>query len=207
MECKPSVHGDIQRYFQGTYVKLKEFGDKLFYLESVNKEQVVLVDENKDNFVILLEEADPYHLEYVLPHRAVFPFRDSVSLLQRIPAKQYHRGCCGENTRIVDIFTNTTYEIHFRSLTAYIAKPNYVDVQSALFDKASKKLVGVAITDRISFGRLSQAFYVDNRVVGTFNRDKSQVEMVHAFFKPELAALFQKANLPMEFLDASGKRI
>jgi len=207
MECKPSTYNDISRYFLHSYVKLREFGDKLLFLESVNKERCIFVDADSELFEVILEESAPYHLEYVLPRRAVFAFRDSVYLLQRVPARQYHRGCCDENTRILEVFTGQRVDVNFRSLTAYVAKPSYVDLNTALFERVSKRTVGVPLTNRISFSRLNQLFYVDTIPVATFNREANAIMMKHDQFYPELSRLSTKANLSLEFVNASGKRL
>lgn len=184
MKFVPSNADDIRRYYEGTYVKLREFGDKLFQLTKVygNRDgdyEVVLTDSEDNVFSILLEEDEPYHMEFSLPHKACFAFSNSVYMLQRIPARQYKKGITGENTSITEVFTGQPLNLSFKRLEAFVQKMSYVPLNSALFDKKPAKIVGVPLSSRFSFHCPTQCFYVDHLQFAHFNREKNLIEPTH----------------------------
>lgn len=209
MQLYSDDYQDISKYYKHTYVKLPQFGDKIFFVQSIQRERVELIDEEAHLFHIeLAEVGEPaFSLEYVLPHRAVFGYKGSVVLLTRIPARQFRRGCCTDNTKIMDLFTGRGLEVNFTTLQAFVNKPNYFSLREALYQEFPKTMVGVAITDRFSFHRNTQALYVDHQHIATFVRERGQFEVHRPIFLPEIRNLYTMCDLEMEMLDASGKTV
>lgn len=200
MKFSPSNVDDIRRYFERTYCKLPEHGDKLFYLEEVvgtdEGWEVRLKDSNQDVYAILLEEEVPYEMNFALPHRALFPFKNSVLLLERIPARQYKRGINGDNTRLIDVFSGKAVALDFKKLEAFIQKSKYSSVNEALFAKRGTAVVGLALSQRISFYCPEQLFYVDLVPFAKYNREKNIIvpvsDRAYQLFASELKKLVDK---------------
>lgn len=209
MQLYAKEYGDISKYYHGTYVKLPQFGDKIFYVAEVTRERVELHDEAGDLFHIeLAQEDEPaYSLEYVLPHRAVFSYKGSVVLLTRVPARQYSRGCCSANTKMLDVFSGKGLDISFRTLQAFVNKPTYYTLDEALYGEFPKTCVGVALNERFSFHRNQQQLYVDHITIATFIRDSMTWVVNRPIFLPEIKALCSSVKKEMRFLDASGKAL
>lgn len=209
MQLYAKEYGDISKYYHGTYVKLPQFGDKIFYVAEVNRERVELTDSAQDLYHIeLAQEGEPaYSLEYVLPHRAVFSYKGTVLLLTRVPARQYSRGCCSANTKIIDVFTGKGWDISFTTLQAFVNKPTYYTLDEALYGEFPKSCVGVALNERFSFHRNQQQLYVDHIPIANFSRENMVWVVTRPIFAPELKALCSSVKKPMEFLDASGKTL
>lgn len=194
----PSNSDDIRRYYEGTYVKLQEFGDKLFYLRKVRSDangdmEVLLEDSDGETLVILLEEDAPYNMNFTLPHRAMFQYGGSAYILQRIPARQYKRGINTENTRIVDAFSGKVSDLSFKRLEAFVSKAAYSSVNEALYEKKNAKTIGVVLSQRIAFYCPQQVFYLDGIPFAMFNRADNTItpysQKMYHLFAPELAKL------------------
>ena len=78
MLFKSSNANDIEKYYYNTYIKFKEFGDRLFYIQGVTSEKVFGLDENDDYFELLLSDEAPYEVDYILPNKACFSYSDTV---------------------------------------------------------------------------------------------------------------------------------
>ena len=174
---------DIQKYYENTYVKFSEFGDKLFYIQHVGPEKVSGTDDENTTFELYLSDAVPYTVNYLLPHKAVFQWKDSVFLLQRIPARQYRRGLCSDNTMITNIATGKGMDITFNSLKAFVSKPNYSSFSNAFNTKAKTK--AIALSPRMSFLR-SGEILIDNKKIAQFDYTSKKILLLYKIFLPEI---------------------
>ena len=174
---------DIQKYYENTYVKFSEFGDKLFYINSVGSDKVAGVDDENTAFELFLSNSAPYMVNYLLPHKAVFQWKDSVYLLQRIPARQYRRGLCSDNTMITNVTTGTRLDIGFNSLKAFVGKPSYSSFSNAFNTKAKTK--AVALSSRMSYLR-SGYILIDSHKIAQFDYNTKKILMLHKIFLPEI---------------------
>jgi hypothetical protein len=199
MQFKPSVWRDIQKYYQGTFVKFKEFGEKLFYIDVVNAGEIHGKDEDENPFILYLVEEAPYTLEYVLPSRATFNYKGSAYMLQRVPARQYQRGLSTGNTRLIEIPSGKAQSVNFPALKAFVEKQVYPTIKDAIYGKGKEKVL--AVSSRMSFSRPHQALFVDCVQVATFDRARSLFK-VNPLFKPELQELIAKDSWTVEIVNA-----
>ena len=125
----------------------------------------------------------------------LFPSHDknTVFMLQRIPARQYKRGICPDNTQIIDIFSNKPVVLEFKKLEMFINKPGYVSLNEALYGKTGSTVVGVAMGPRLAFNKALQVAYVDCTPVAQFYRSDNKIgplglgnSALYELFKPEL---------------------
>lgn len=206
MELYSSEWKDIQRYYNNTFVKLPQFGDQVFQVREVKPQHVILHDRAGDVYKIdLADEGEPaFSFDYVLPHKAVFFWKNSVYQLARRPARQYYRGCSSENTTITEIFSGRGQSISFESLEAFSMKPQYFTLRQAL-EEPNKKVLGVPLTKRFSFNKQDQCLYVDNRGVAVFDRDAKTFVMFNGMniFAPEVKKLIAESELTYGVIDAN----
>lgn len=180
MKFKQENWRDIQKYYQGTYVKFAEFGDTLHYIENVTQDEITGKDENKDDFVLYLHDSQEYVFEYLLPHKAVFQYGGDAYLLQRIPARQYKRGLCQENTSFTKVTSGERQSLSWQLMTAYTNKQKYFSLKEAIYGKG--KMRSLAVTNRMSYARGNDYLYVDNKVIATFNRESKVLATIPLFF-------------------------
>ena len=190
-----SSSGYIEKYFHGTFVKFKEFGDKLFKITSVSCNSVMGVDQDDMDFELCLSDYHPYEVDYVLPHRAVFQYKDRAMLMQRVPARQYKRGLCDQNVRIVDIGSGETTSIGFPILKSYVTKQKYFTLTEAIKHKG--KLKSYALNSRMSFISATKVLKIDTSKIGFYDSPTNTL-FVNKLFAPDVLSLMKDNNETVE---------
>lgn len=183
---------DIRKYFENTFVKFAELGDKILFINRV-RESVLANDAEGNIYEVLLDDDLPYEMNYKLPHRGLFVYNNDVHILTRIPARQYKRGLCGDNTSIRNVMSGKAIRVDFNTLTAFTDKPAYLSLQEALFGKHVGKNPSVLLSSRIWYSPTKQTFYIGNVPVAQFNRENKKIFFPFAcgkLFEPELRALY-----------------
>jgi hypothetical protein len=193
---------DIRRYYQGSYVKFRDLGDVICHIENVGintveGERVICVTgttSTNDLFTIPLWHDQPYEVEYVLPKKGFFLYKDKLHQLRRVPARQYSRGICMDNTSIVRIERNGTYagaDLTAEILQAYVNKP---DIKfPSLADL--KKTTPILLSRRIAITPATGRVLVDMNTVGETHGESVRVD---ALFYPELSSLLKGSDIKVE---------
>jgi len=194
MFFQQSNYGDIDKYFRNTFIKLKEFGDELFYVGGVSPSCVTGKDQSGEDFELILSDSLPYEVDYVLPSRAIFQSGNRVSMLSRIPARQYKRGLCADNTQLVDVFNGEALPINMESLTGFVNKPRYTTFEEILKGKTPKS---VALNSRFSFHSADLSIRCDLRPVGLIDRPNRKIK-VNSLFLPEIKSLVSLCKEPIK---------
>jgi hypothetical protein len=179
-----SNYVDIDKYYNKTYIKLEEFGDRLFYIQGVSSEKVFGLDEDQTYFELLLGDEYPYTVNFILPHKAIFQHKDSVYMLQRIPARQYRRGLCSDNTQMMNVITGLRIDINFTTLKSFITKQPYLSFKQAFEYKG--KAQHLTLTSRMSFNRRTGEIYMDFRIIAHYDRTKRSITLVNKNFAQEI---------------------
>jgi hypothetical protein len=180
MELKSSNWRDIQKYYDGTFVKINPFVDQLFCITSVSEQAVKgLCNKGQDEFILHLHDDAPYSIDFVLPHKAMFQFGKKALLLYRVPARQYSRGICPENTRILDFIRGEQAEVSWSTLTAYVEKPAYLSLKEAISSKNSS----CALNPRMALDRVNRRLFVDSTCVGTFSENYKHLQVIPALME------------------------
>jgi len=179
-----SNHNDIERYYHQTWVKLPEFGDKLFFIQNVYSNKVTGIDENGDYFELLLDDDYPYAVDYVLPHKAIFQWKDRAVMLQRIPARQYRRGLSTGNTQVVQCDDGERIALSTNLLKAFVEKQRFSPFSMAF--NAKGKIRSIALSPRMWFQRSSGYICIDFQRVAKFDYETKKITMMRPIFRPEI---------------------
>lgn len=195
MKFVPSNNQDISKYFRGTYIKFKEFGDMLFNINYVDSYEVKGVTEEGREFRLFLSENHPYEVDYILPHKSFFQFEDKACMLQRIPQRQYQRGLSMSNTGMNYLGEDDTpkgLRVDFTTLKAFVSKQKFFTLSEAL--KSQNK--SCVLSKRMMFRPVNNTIYIDfipiAKVVG------KDIKMIRPLFKEEIKAFLletMEANL------------
>lgn len=162
MKFCPSTASDIQKYYRQTFVKFTELGDKLLYVQKVEMNEVLCVDSKDDAFVVELREDEPYEMNYTLPHRGLFLCEGGLYQLRRIPARQWRRGICSDNTLITNMLSGKNVPISFDILEAFTNKPVYQQLSAwkednmLLSQRFAVLNTGAIFCDRLSIGNMEK---------------------------------------------------
>lgn len=174
---------DIKKYYEGTYLKFTEFGDRLFRVDHVDQYMVSGEDDTETAFQLFLDDNHPYEVNYLLPHKAIFQWKDNVYMLQRIPARQYKRGLCSDNTMITNVSNGQTVDVNFASLKAFVSKPTYSSFTNAFTSKMKTK--AIALTNRMSYLRTG-FIMMDNVKIAQYDFDTKKIHMMRKVFADEI---------------------
>lgn len=191
----PMYAEDISKYYRHTYVKFKETGDTLYYIRDVNHRMIRGTDQDGTEFELYLSDDHPYEVDYVLPNKSFFQLAKSACLLQRIPAKQYRRGLCSENTRITRIGKTgnlVSLDLSFDVLKAFVSKQTFPSLATVLMKKAP---VSVALSPRFAYVPEIGAILADLNIVAYVDKKEKKIKMVHQIFKPEVQELAKNTDM------------
>jgi hypothetical protein len=199
MLFSPSTYEDIHRYYRHTYVKFPERGDELFYIRNVERHRLSGEHESGDEFELFYSDEKPYNVEFVLPRKSFFQYKNRAYMLQRIPAKQYNRGINANNTSIQSLNRTGQWsnaEICFDLLKAYVAKPAFPSFEQAVTSKG--KMISVAISPRFAYVPETRAIYADHVCVAHVVHPEHKVVVVFSMFLPEILALAKDSIFKVE---------
>jgi hypothetical protein len=156
----PENAQDIDKYFRNSFLKFKDTGDTLAYITSVDKNTVTGTLEDGREFKLYLAKEAPYEVDYVLPHKSFFQFQDHAVLLERVPAKQFHRGLTDENTQLSSRNANGDVKrigLSWDALKAFVNKQKFFTLSEALESKNQS----CVLCSRMMLTPTSKTIFVD----------------------------------------------
>jgi hypothetical protein len=198
----PENRDDISRYYRHSFLKFKEHGDLLFYLDSVDRYTVTGKVEDGREFKLYLSEEHPYEVDYILPHKSFFQYNEHAVLLERVPARQYHRGITSENTILRYRHTSGDVghaELSFNSLRAFVTKQKFFSLKEAISDKSKKSYV---LNSRMMYVPSIRQIYVDFEPIARVDDTTKQtptIKMIKPLFKHELLEALKSNNETLLF--------
>lgn len=165
MQLVSSNWRDIQKYYDQCFIKIRDFGDKIFFVDKVTPEFVLFKDKDGQEGIIYLHDDVPYNLDMVLPHKAMFQIGDTAHLMQRIPARQYNRGITSQNCTIKKLSLSgwSSASVSFINLSGYTEKIAYRPA-----DVVFKREQGSEVlSSRFAYLAHTGAIYCDTKMVGS----------------------------------------
>lgn len=186
MKFVPSNRDDIIRYFRGTYIKLKERGDELFFIENVDSLRVTGKHETGEQFVLYMDETTPYTVEYVLPHKSFFQNGNDAVLLERLPQKQYQRGLSEANTGLKYMTSAGQVKpvgLSFGILKKFVSKQPFYTLLKAINHPTA---ITCVLNSRMMYHKAKKEIYIDFLPVAKVNAAKLTVTMIKPIFMEEI---------------------
>lgn len=191
---------DIQKYFQGAFVKFpgmggvygdgsvaKEAGDIIHTVDQVTPNSIRGKRREGDEdvpyeFMLYSEDdAPPPEVEFILPRKGFFNANGYAYMLYRIPARQYKRGVCTDNTAIVKLTAGGNFdeqELNIQLLTAYVEKQAY----KGFADHGQNSY---AVSRRIAVAQNNMIF-IDRVRVGSVDYKEKAVTLSQVLFQQEI---------------------
>lgn len=204
--CTETVK-DLDKYFRNTFVKFVGLRGKFSDgTECAPAEELVHSVEVINNSYIKGKrwengEAVPYQfmlysekqvpapeIEFILPRKSYFNTDDGAMLLQRIPARQYRRGVCGDNTMIHQLAPSGGFGslgVQLELMDKYVRKPHFYTFE--------ERPVSYAVSRRIAIA--GTKVYVDQIIIGSINYATKTVHVLPLFI-PELEAIIKNLGQP-----------
>lgn len=193
MFVNSSNWSDAEKYFQGCYIKCKEYGDTLVLIKKVTPEALWGVDEYEQNVCIELDGENTgthgYELDYILPKKAYFQYGAHAYFLSRIPARMWKKGLSSENTTIQSLGLNghSFTSFHLKYLKGFVNKPGYVNYKE-ITDQTS-----VALSPRFAMRKTDGVIFLDITQIGCYNKTTNTV-VVPKLFLDDVKPLFVGAK-------------
>lgn len=184
---------DVKKYYHHTYVKFPSEGERVWYISSVNKDNIFAEDATKE--VVGIDLQRPFLINYVLPRKAVYQFGDNAASLCRLPYRMWKKGMCNENTAMqicssAGGWTNISFTLE--NIEGFVNKPGYYSFQDAKnnFDNG-EGLQSAALSPRVSLTRKGGVF-IDTVLVGRLTKSALAIKEP---FVSDVSSLFPNVKV------------
>ena len=150
---------DVKKYYGNTYVKCNETGETVWLVSEVSPNQVVLKSSSGEEVAINLMK--DYNLDYIIPGKATYQYGNNAVQLSRIPARQWKKGICKQNTSFTSLTSDGSWiplAFDISTIESFVNKPAYYDVDHAILELKQNRLGSVALTPRISISQSGKVF-------------------------------------------------
>lgn len=186
MQLVSSNWRDIQKYYDQCFIKIRDFGDKIFFVDKVTPEFVLFKDKDGQEGIIHLHDEVPYNLDMVLPHKAMFQIGDYAYLMQRIPARQYNRGITSQNCTIKKLSLSgwTNSSVSFMNLSGYTEKTAYRPADVVFKREQGSEVLSA----RFAYLAGTYSIYCDTKQVATLDPVNKRI-MCRPLIEAELATI------------------
>lgn len=186
MQAMSSNWEDIRKYYEGAYIKLKEFGEQVVLVNRVRSDALYFTNENQDEGVVYLHDEAPYEITMNMPHKAIFQYGDHAVAMFRLPQRQYHKGITSSNCGMTRLTSKgwAKVQLSFNYLNAYTQKPNYRTLDQAILDPGDRVSEAVDRRWAVTQGKL----YLDDKAVGFCHQTGKRI-VVPELLVPEVLRL------------------
>ena len=173
----------IKRYYEHSFVCLSEISSQYLLVQKVNNSLVRLVDIEDNVYEVNL--ANGYNMAFALPaNRIYFQHKENAYLIARLPARQYKRGFCEDNTEIYKVDSNgklSKQGLSFTLLNSYGNKSPYMSFKEAFTAfRNNTGLVSIALTHRMCVTSRNRVL-IDNKVIGVINYKTNEIKVLVPF--------------------------
>lgn len=188
----PSNREDISKYFRNSFLKFKETGDTLYYLDHVDANKVSGAVDNGQPFHLYLDDEHPYEVDYVLPHKSFFQVGPNAVMLQRIPAKQYSRGLTEANTGLTYLAGKEPMKalLSFEILKQFVKKQQFYSLAQATTQEGLQSAV---LSPRMMYNRADRNIYIDFLAVAKVSATRN-ITMMQPIFEEEVLDLLKSTG-------------
>lgn len=196
MLATPQNYEDVNKYYKGTWVKFKEEGDTLFYIERATPSRIECHTISKEECCIDLTKPGGYFLEFLIPRKTVYQYDNCAVMLGRNPARMWKKGMCNSNTSFSILkekgWTGADFSVTLAE--GFVNKPSYLSVPQALEHfKVAESNFSAALTPRISMTR-GGSVYIDDIVVAKYHATNNTLA-VRKIYVPELQEVFKTSEM------------
>ena len=172
---------DVNKYFNGTYVKFREEGELVYKIIKVNSEELIAQDMNGNKVKVDLSKE--YDLDYILPKKTVYQQGEFAYILTRIPKRMWSKGVCDQNTAIMRLYMGEWggIPVSIDNFVSFVGKNTFYTFDAAVSNfKGGGSLQSAALSNRVSMDR-SGSIYVDTVRIGTYHYEQKNLMLKKAF--------------------------
>lgn len=187
---------DFKQRYQGVLGWLnpdKPTEKRAVYVASVGPSKVVFRDSSGNDFYANVDAGVQF--EFIPTQKAWYNTDRNVFLVQRVPARQWKRGICEDNTQINEVFKGTLFhgplELSWREAIFKIMTDT-IDYEKATAKYLKGDRDSVALSKHFAMSGNSLYFY--NIEVGKL--DKTRITLSLPMVQQELSDLIRRNSLP-----------
>ncbi len=178
-EFKSAGWKDFQQRFQGTFGWFETANKRPMLVQLTKVSDTRLLFTNKDGMEMIANPDKENVFTFIPVERGVYDTGKTVVYVERIPNRQWKRGICDENSKIIDLETNDQLRCSFELL-------------ESIFSKPSSR--GVVFNNIVAF--IGDTVYLYNRVIGT--KDKKAITLSDNLFEQEVSDIVRDHKLNLE---------
>ena len=193
---------DFKQRYQGVcgWLHTTEAPRVAVFVRHVSSSKVTFQDQRGNEYYANVDGGAQF--EFVPTQRAWYNAEDATYLVQRVPARQWKRGICADNTSfsclhpgdtLMPAALNETWE-----QTAFKVMSANMNVTTAVEQFRAKKRTSVAISKHFAVGECS-AWFINLRI-GKVDKNKIMLEESYHMIAQELLDAIKRNNLPFEVL-------
>jgi len=184
-------HGwkDFQQRYTGTFgwFKKEDGSQVLVNVGVCDGTTLVFNDASKMPYYAKADSGNEF--TFIPTVKGAYQYKDTVLVVLRIPARQYKRGICRENTQLYDLVRRTNLTPGFETLAAIFGpKDNSVLLQWC------KDRNGVVCLDGV-FSIVNDVVYIYNEPIGAYIMGKKMVTLHNDIFRQELVDVFTRLKV------------
>lgn len=185
-------HQDFRARYQGTYgyyVNPDNAQKVPVYVANCNQHKVTFQDiEGRDLFANVDTGIE---FEFIPLDRGFFQtINGKVYYLQRVPARQWKRGICYDNTQVHELTNNLRSDVP--NLLEVIAKLRPIDCAESWYLFNGK--VPVALSKHFAISTEGRLYFY-NKSIGTVDHKTDTIKLVNDMLQQELTDLFRRNNI------------
>lgn len=185
---------DFKKYYLNTYIKLKETGDNLYWVDRVDEEYTTLLSM-EDSEKILLSHENGYNVDFILPRKASFLHKNVLYHLARTPARQWKKGICKENTTCAYLAHTgkwTSGELTNNVITSYCQKNIFFPLESINSSTFGNRFA-LPIDTRFSLDKTGK-LWLDMNFIGEINITTRTIK-INKIFQYEVENIFDLTKI------------
>lgn len=190
-EFKSNGWKDFQQRYQGVYgwFEKEDKSQLLVKLTVVTENELVFTDKNKLRFSAIADQGNKFSFLPVV--RGLYNTERGVVYVSRIPAKQYRRGICQDNTSILDVATGAPLDVGFNMLEGIYGYSQQPAITSF------KRLGGGNAALDNTFAVVDNSVYVYNVKIGVYDAPKAKFILSNKLFQQEMTDVCTRLQLPL----------
>lgn len=185
---------DFKQRYQGVIGWfVRDNGTKVPVIVSyVSSSKVTFKDAKDGEYFANLDAGVKF--EFLPCQRAWINTDEGPLLLQRIPARQFKRGVCSDNTSIHQLLSSGPYPTGGAwSSTAFKALAETVDYATAVDAFLQAKCPSVALSKHFAVGPDDSVWFYSIKI-GTFNRKENKVSLSSSLVLQEFSDMVRRNN-------------
>ena len=189
---------DCQKYYQNTWVKLAQCGERIYTVGEVGSKFTYFSSPsrgpNDDEADVCIDMSVGFNIDYVIPKKTVFQYGEHALILERVPARMWRKGMDPKNTQFLTLNEMSAWgkvQIGVPVIEGFVNKPGYYQLDAAL-NNFEGALLSAALSPRVSLSRGGSVF-IDTTMVGKYAR-KSGTLTYKAIYKDDLEPMFPGAK-------------